>query len=150
MVINQTDTNSIDIDYLLYVIGSSRVSDAIGLFLIPIIIIIGITLNIIGFLVLYIDKEFNSNLYLFLKAHFFNSVITNILGILVPFVTAHHYLTQFSNSWFAFMYLNQIAVPIINTAYFYGNILDVWMALDKVGIFSRSVTKFNRGVFKNP
>lgn len=136
-------------DFYLYFIGSAWASDAISLFIMPIVIILSIILNFFGFLVIQLNSEFSVNMYYYLKIFFLNSLFSNIIGVLIPFINSHRFIS-FGNTWFAVFYLSKIGAPIINTSYFFNNMIDIYMAFDKVSIFSIKLNRFYQRFFNKP
>lgn len=136
-------------EYYLQFAASTWLTDSISLFIMPIIVILGLITNLLGFFILHFKQEFNLNIYFYLKVYFLNGFVTNSFGVLFVFCNARRYL-GFSNSWVSMMYLNQIGSPAVNTCYFYNNMIDIMLTLDKLTIFIKSLSVFKNKYLKNP
>ena len=147
--LNQTEIKYLSHEFYLQYAGSLWITDSISLFIIPFMVIIGIVLNVIGFLIMRNNPEFNYKLYVYLKVMFLNSALTNCFGVLFAFVNARRYLS-FSNSWFAMVYSLQVVTPCVYVTYFYNNMLDLYLAFDKLSIFNGYLSNINKKVFKRP
>jgi hypothetical protein len=139
-----------DHEFWLQFGGSFWWSDSIGVFIMPPIVASGIFLNLLGFLVLYYGDVFQqSKIYVYLKFNFLNGFICNLTGMLYSFTVVRRFL-PFANSYFALWYMNTIGLPIANVCYFYSNILDLLITLEKLSIFIKSVDEFSKKHMRSP
>lgn len=136
-------------DYYLQLAGSSWTLDTFSLYIMSSVGIFGMITNILSFMVLKFGSDFNLNLYYYLKIFLINSSVINSFGTIYAFMNSRRYI-PFGNSWFALVYINQLAVPVVNTCYYYNNILDILMLLDKLSIFVKILRIFNQRILRKP
>jgi hypothetical protein len=123
--------------------GSHEWSDAIGIFIMPPITVIGTFLNLAGFLVLQFNDKFaQAKIYTYLKFNFLNEFICSATGILYPFTVVRRYL-KLSNSYFSLWYMNSIGLPIANLCYFFNTMVDVLITFEKLSIFVKRLENIN-------
>lgn len=136
-------------EFYLEFAGSLVITDFMSLFIMPVVIGIGIIINLAGFFIIQKNPQFKLNLYYFLKTMFLNSAISNGFGIFFAVVNARRYL-PFCNTWFAVAYSLQIVTPVVYMCFFINNILDLYMAYDKLSIFITKLSLWNKKYFNNP
>jgi hypothetical protein len=130
--------------------GSLPWSDAIGMFVMPPIVAVGIILNLVGFLVLQFSQTFKqAKIYTYLKFNFLNGFVCNSTGMFYPFCVVRRYL-PFANTYFALWYMNAIGLPIANVCYYYNMILDILVTFEKLSIFVKRLENLNKKYFTRP
>jgi hypothetical protein len=130
--------------------GSLPWSDAIGVFVMPPILAVGIIVNLIGFLILQFSSEFkHAKIYIYLKFTFLNGFICNATGMLYPFTVVRRYL-PFADTYFALWYMNAIGLPIANVCYYYNLILDILITFEKLSIFVKRFENLNKKYLTRP
>jgi hypothetical protein len=130
--------------------GSLPWSDAIGVFIMPPIVAVGIIVNLAGFLILQYSSKFQqANIYAYLKFNFLNGFICNATGMLYPFTVVRRYL-PFADTYFALWYMNAIGLPFANVCYYYSLILDILITFEKLSIFVKKMEIVNKKYFARP
>jgi hypothetical protein len=127
------DTRFNSFDYWLNQVGSSHLVDTIHCFVIPLLSLVGLSLNLIGLFILA-DVQFKSaRLYGYLRAYLLNSLLICIFGCTL-FITARRYV--YPNALVGAWYFTHVFCKTMATFYFYANVLDVLVLLDRLSILS--------------
>jgi hypothetical protein len=104
-------------------------------------------LNLVSFFV-FMDKEFEMALYSYMRVYTINSAVVCLL--VGTFFTANTY--SFFNWTFTYpaqFYYIYIFIPFGSTSYYYGTMLDIFITLDRISNFHKSITKlFITGPYK--
>lgn len=135
------------IEDFLILAGSSWVTDSIWLFFMPLLVIFGMATNLLGFAIIHFNSTFNINMYYYLKIYMLCSFFTCLSGALFIAFNARRYL------WYSKLLVNLIlkfASPLMSFIYFYANMLDSVMSFDKLGIFIKKISYFNKKYFSRP
>lgn len=136
-------------EYHLTSVGSTWFADSISLFIMPFICMSGIFTNITGFITLLLNSKLRLKMHYYLRVYFLNSFFICLFGLMYGVFSARRYLS-FGNTWYAMVYVNQVAIPVVNTCYFYNNMLDLMMVFEKLCIFVRKFAYFNKKYIKKP
>jgi hypothetical protein len=142
---NYTDSSSYE--SLFLALGVDRLLDSLYLYLNTIVSGIGFILNILSFAV-FMDKEFDIPLYRYLRVYTINSAVGCLFfSSLFTALSASYF--SWTYSYPAAFYCTYIFLPIANTGYFYGTILDLIITMDRISNFYKPVKKiFILGPYK--
>ena len=125
-------------DYWLSQFASTWTIDSLYLFINTPLGMVGCILNTLSLIILF-KKEFQDmKLYSYLRIYSFNSLVSNLFETFL-FVTATFRYFEFSNSYGAAFYGCYLYLPIVNTCFFYGSFLDIWINLERISIFRKGV-----------
>ena len=130
---------------LLDEIGLSFEIDLLHGIIFPVVSFIGFLFNLINILILR-DACFNTVFYKYLKIYCFNSLIINIFSSFVFISHARHF-SKLSNSYVSIAYFCYIFIPIVNTYYFYGTVLDILITIERISIFISKLKLYCKKVF---
>jgi hypothetical protein len=114
-------------------IGSSWLSDGLFFLIIP-ISVIGLTLNLVSLVILHRVK-LNAQLYTYLKVYTANSCVLCLMAVFLFIPFTPRYLSSLSLSYFARLYRCVILNYVATSLYFFGNILDIVINLDRLSLF---------------
>ena len=124
--------------WIIYFGGSSMV-DSIKVYLFTPLALLGVLLNLVCFFV-FISKEFrNQPLYSYFRIFTLNSTLIEALQATVFLVKTYEFF-DFSNTYASFFYFSFLYRPILSTAYFYGNVLDVLITLERICQLNKKFT----------
>lgn len=111
--------------------GSSYVYDAAYLFVFPPISIISLISNLFVYRILS-ERNFQKKpIYEYLKVSCLNCSIVNFIYATSFICDARRYL-DISNTEFATQFRCYFKIPVNNTCYFYGSLLDIVLAIDRL------------------
>ena len=122
-------------------IGSSIELDSTYLFLISPIAVIGFLLNIISLVGLFKIRVRGTVLYNYLRIYTINSVILNIIAVGSICTYAPRYFDG-SITYFSRVYRCIIFNYVSTTFYFFGNVMDILIVLERIAIFNKKVKKY--------
>jgi hypothetical protein len=151
---NYSDTNYTIYEFdsfeslFLLAFGADRLQDCLYVYMLTPIAIIGFILNMLSFVV-FMDKEFDKvPFFSFLRVYTVNSAV--LLLFACSYLTANAYtFFTFGTSYPANFFFIRIAIPIGNTGYYFGTILDLLFTLNRITIFCKPVKKlFVLGPYK--
>lgn len=112
-------------------LSSSSIYDAAYLFLFPPISIFSLIANLLVFYILserYFQKK---PIYEYLKVSCLNCSIVNLIYAISFICDSRRYL-DISNTEFATQFRCYFKIPVTNTCYFYGSVLDIVLAIDRL------------------
>lgn len=130
-------------DVILKTVGSTSFYDAIFLFVFPPIAILALIGNIISYRILTARYFQRKPLYTYLRVCCLNSSIINLVFAITFVCDSRRYLAM-SNSQAATYFRCYFKIPILNTCYFYGSVLDIVVGLDRLVEFTRFKATFRR------
>ncbi len=122
-------------------IGSDLTTDSLFFLLIP-ICILGLALNLLSLLVFWKINLPATRLYTYLRGYALNSCVLCALGILVFVSYTPSYFPSLSLSYFARVYRCVILNYVATSLYFFGNILDIVINVDRLSIFVKRLKRF--------
>ena len=129
-------------DYLTKV-GSTSIHDAIFLFILPPISILSLIGNILSYRI-FSDRYFQKKpLYTYLRVCCLNSSLI-CLVYAITFICDSRRYVYVSNTQFATYFRCFVKIPITNTCYFYGCMLDIVVAFDRMVEFTRFKRRFRQ------
>jgi ABC-type multidrug transport system fused ATPase/permease subunit len=139
---NQTNSSYYDYynstNYVFNSIGETATNDALYLFLITSVSLIGFILNIINLVVFNNCNLPDMPLYKYLNIYALNGIIVNFAYIF-EFLSASFRYIPFATSYPAQVYYSFILIPIVSTGYFYSTVLDIIITMDRISCFSGRV-----------
>ena len=131
-----------DLNTIFNILGSVPVFDAIQLYFITPIMIIGAFLEI--FLIfIFNQKSFTAKLYFFLKVYCLNAAILNFISILAPIMGAKR-LIPFAYSESAVRFNCYFYIPLSSICYSVSNILDLVIQIEKLKTFIKPMKFIDR------
>ena len=120
---------------LLTEYGSTWVTDGIYLFLISPLCIIGFVLNMLSLFIIFRIKKNNSSvLYPYLKVYCINSSFLCLIASFSFLVYSSRFVGHFLN-YYASIYKCIIGSYVATSLYFFGNILDILICVERLSIF---------------
>ena len=126
-------------DQWLNYFGASYQSEAVKLYSRTPLALLAVLLNLTCFLV-FISKEFrNQPLYSYFRIFLLNSMVIEALQATVSLFETYTFF-DFSNTYGSFFYYSYLYRPILSTAYFYGNVLDVLITLERICQLNKKFT----------
>jgi len=129
---------------LLANIRSTYLTDALYLYLMVPMAIIGTILNIINIFILTKKTFSNINIYKIMIVYSLNSFIISFITIFSGLFFNPHILFYLSISEIGRIYTCYISTLVIPSFYFYGNCLDILMNLDRALSFSNKYQKLKQ------
>ena len=123
--------------------GSTHLYDAIFLFAFPPIGLISLAANIFSYVIFSARYFRNKPLYTYLKVICLNSSIINLV-FAISFICASRRYLDLANTEFATYFRCYIKIPFINTCYFYGSLIDIVLAIDRLIEFTRFKGRFRQ------
>lgn len=127
-----TNISSIeDRESVLRQIGSTWVYDSIFLFVFPPIGLASLLSNLISYYILSGPYFAHKPLYTYLKAMCLNSAVTNLVSISNILWNTKHYL-DISNTQWTSMLRCYFKMPVAFGTYFYGSVIDIVLALERL------------------
>jgi hypothetical protein len=136
------EKNSTLLDIFYYNIGSTKINDTLYLTLIP-FGLFSVCLNIISFVSFLKIKIKSTKMYDYLRVYTLNSCVFCLIGMFsfLPFTSRYFKLTgNYYVSIFHCLFTNYIAVNL----YFYGNLLDIIICLERLSIFIKILKRFQQ------
>lgn len=127
----------------LDLIGSSKIFDGLYAYLFFPTSFIGFILNLVNFFILRRIKEKTTCLYKYLKVYVINSCLINLIfSSMTLFNCIRYFPLAFSYeariiSIFLFGY-------VCNTLYFFGNTLDILIAIERLAIFKKQLKRLTK------
>lgn len=140
---NTSDTEIQNRDAYLRSIGSSPLYDAIFLIAFPPFGCLALVGNLISYRILTARYFQQKPLYAYLRATCLNSSIINFVFAITFLCESRRYLV-FANTEWAIFFRCYFKIPVINTCYFYGSILDIVLSLDRLVEFTRFKQRFRQ------
>ena len=131
------------IDIHLRNAGSSVLYDAIFLFIFPPLSMVSMIGNLVSYRIFSEGYFRRKPLYTYLRMSCLNSSIVNLAFGLAFICESRRYL-QIANTEFGTYFRCIFKIPIINMCYFYGSILDIILALDRLVELTRFKETFRR------
>lgn len=114
--------------------------DSLYLFIFTPVSFFGVFLNLLSFHIL-IKISNKSNLFEYLKIYCLNSVILTLSATFLFLSRSRRYISESSSYW-QIAYDTFVYIPIANTAYFIGSVLDIIILLDRLSAFNPTVKTF--------
>lgn len=130
-------------DEALKKIGSSWFYDSAFLFVFPTVGLFSFVGNLISFWILSGPYFSHKPLYTYLKAICLNSSLANLVSMMNILWNTRRYL-NISNSEFASLLRCYIKIPVAFGTYFYGSVLDIVLALERLCELSNRREIFRR------
>ena len=126
-------------DQWLDFFGASFLIDSIKAYLYTPFGILGFILNLISFVIFNLKEFKNQPLYSYLRIFTLNSILIEGLQATSFLVTTYKYF-DFSNTYASFFYYSYVHRSTLSTAYFYGNVLDVLITLERICQLNKKFT----------
>lgn len=132
------------LDRALTRIGSDWTLDAIYLFAFPILGLIPFAFNILSYII-FKSPHFSQkkSLYIYLKVSCLNSSVINLITA-INFLWSSQRYFKFANSQLAVYLRCYLRFPIILSAYSFGSLIDIVLALERLCELTNSKRLFNR------
>lgn len=124
-------------------VGSSPLYDALYLFAFPPISTISLLTNLLVIAILSARFFKRKAIYNYLRVSCLNSSVVSLIYVITFICDSRRYLAV-SNSEFATYFRCYFKIPVINTCYFYGSVLDIVLAIDRLVEFTPIKTDFRR------
>ena len=124
-------------DEFLERFGSTLTLDILNSYVLTVNCILGFILNIFAFII-YLDKQFKTELYFYLRVYTFNNIVLSLVNSF-NFVAYGNHLFDWSNSYWIQFYYSYISIPVLNTLYFFGSLLSIFILLNRIGVFNKPV-----------
>jgi hypothetical protein len=134
-------TDSYSLDYWFDFFGIYKYADAVLLFFIPWFSFIGFILNLITFKVLLNEQFKGTKIFDYFKVYTLNSAFVCVVSV-GNFLRTKRFIDF--NSYLSMFFVKNILVPIDNTGYFYGSLLDILIILEQIFILLNRGTFFSR------
>ena len=124
-------------DEFLERFGSTLTLDILNSYVLTVNCILAFILNIFAFII-FLTKEFKIELYFYLRVYTFNNIILSLVNSF-NFVAYGYHLFDWSNSYWTQFYYSYISIPVLNTLYFFGSLLSIFILLNRIGVFNKPV-----------
>lgn len=138
---NSTSTYYYDLESLLVSFGSIYPLDCFNFYVYLITSISGFVLSVFSFWVFMHKDQFDIAMYDYMRVKTLNSACQCFFSSFNCFYASFR-LFSFSNSYWSQFYSIFIFLPICETNYYYGGVIDVLVLIDRVSFFNRSVKKW--------
>jgi hypothetical protein len=130
-----------EMDILLRRFGSTLTLDTLHLYANTFFALLGFTFNLLSFVVFNKSDEFKHlSLYKYLRIYTLNSALTCLACAFLFTAFSKRYF-EWSNSYLTNAYALFVYLPLANTGYFFGTVLDILITLDRVTFLSGSVRR---------
>ena len=126
---------------LLERVNSTIVLDSLYLFIITIIELIGALLNAVSFITLFKIKKSNKVIYKYLRVYTLNTSICCVISMLAFYSYSPRYF-EFALEYGARIYRCIILNFVGTTLYFFSNMLDVVISLERLSLFITPLKNF--------
>jgi hypothetical protein len=124
-------------------IGSTWIIDGINFYLVSPIGLIGFLLNLSGLCIMLKIHVNTTKLYIYLRYYCLNSALICLICGFTFVAYSPRYFSYFNN-YYAIFYRCRIFNFVASSLYFYGNILDILVALERLSIFIPPLKAYSR------
>lgn len=124
-------------------VGSTLLYDSIFLFIFPPISLIALVANIVSFYIFSARYFRKKPLYTYLRASCLNSSLMNLV-LAISFLCDSRRFIQIANTELATYFRCYFKIPIVNTAHFYGSVIEIVLAIDRLVEFTRLKARFRQ------
>jgi hypothetical protein len=137
---NITEYIYLTVDEVLSAFGSTWAMDCLNFYMFTIVSIMGFFMSILSFKV-FNQRDFNLALYSYLRVYTVGNMITSFVSIF-NFLGNSYQILPWSNGYWPQAYFNFILIPVTCILYFYGSVLNIFILLDRIAYFNKTVNKF--------
>jgi hypothetical protein len=136
-----TSDELLTLDQWFTLLGSSFVIDGFYLFVFTPVSFIGLISNMISCTV-FCQEEFKNNIHKYFKFYSINSAVLNLFGIFC-FCFSRRFL-KFASNYYAIAFLCYVIIPVTNTCYFIGGIMDLIILLERLSAFLPNLRRLQK------
>ena len=130
-------------EYYYLRIGSTWIIDSLYMFIVLPEAFIALFLSLISF-VCFMNKDFDRLLiYKYLRIFTFNNFLQNLIGMFC-FITYSQRYFIYGDSYVSRIYRCKVTNYVLNTFYFFGNVLDVVIVIERLSKFSPKQKGFEK------
>lgn len=131
------------VDQILNWYGSYLILDELNLYLVTSVSLIGFALNVVSYFILSNRSVFRPSLDLFkyLRVYSVNNAVFCLLTAL-GFVQFTYRIFPWTNSYWPFVYIDYIFVPVQTILYTYCSFLNIAILIDRIAIYDRNVSNW--------
>lgn len=140
-------------ELLVSKLGSTWFIDSAYLFFLSPINLIGFLVNIACFMILFLKNNHKKSktttkakLFKYLTVYSLNSAFTCLLHSFLFITYSPHYFPHLSFEWFPKFYRCRILSYVSMSLYFFGSILDILIAIDRLSIFLKNGFNYLDGI----
>ena len=127
---NKTDENAYSLDDWYEMFGVTFEMDIGYVYVLVPISLCSFGLNLLAFIVL-LNKKFNlSVVYSYFRLYMFNSIIISLI-LVTTFISNSYRIFSFTNTYESITYGIYVFTPILTVLYFYGNLLEIFIIIER-------------------
>ena len=129
---------------VLNMFGSTLLLDVLNFYPYLVLSVIGLFLSILTLVALF-SPGFDMNFYKYLKVYTVNNIVNSFINLSNFLAGTTYHILPWTNSKLAIDYYVYGITCTLNICYFYGGVINIVIALDRITFFKRhSILSFHR------